>query len=387
MNLLFIFYITRTLGESDLGIYGIAFFLMQLASYLSSLGLPAFFSKEIACRRDDQNRSSLIYSEFITSVLYGTGLTILVGLGVVMFYRQIPSSLIIFSFIAGFFSGLELNLHGFLLGTEKMNFDALFNGISFGLTIILIAVFHGSGIDLKEILLIRIVIFILGVMLRLIFMKKKFLWTQISYRLKYFEEEKYYFFSYACFIVLRQVDVFVLSYFISTNLLGAYFLSVRIYMTVALLLEIISISLSPFISRSFHGREVISFRKFFKKLILIFFWAGTALGIFLYVFGDFLVGLFDKQMVTICSPYLKLLALVVPFRCVNTIWGSLFSSSRFQNVRFYIIIVTASLYLVGTIVFVYFWQDVGAIFAKILADLVLFLISIYFGFRKFNSVM
>ena len=110
------------------------------------------------------------------------------------------------------------------------------------------------------------------------------------------------------------------------------------------------------------------------------------MGAFLFVYGDFLVGLFNKQLVEVCSPYLKLLALVVPFRCVNTIWGSIFSSSRFQNIRFYIIIVTAILYLVGTIVFVYFWQDIGAIFAKIVADLVLFLISIYFGFRKFEQI-
>jgi O-antigen/teichoic acid export membrane protein len=349
--------------------------------------LPSFFSKEIAYRRDDPAGSSLIHGEFFTSVIYGTGLTVLIGTGVVVFYQQIPSVYIILSFAAGYFLGIEMNLYGFLLGTENMKSDALFNGMSFGFSVILIGVFHPSGLDLIEILFFRLGLFLFGVLARFIYMKKNFIWSGISSRLRYLKEEKYYFFSYACFIILRQVDVLVLSYFISTNLLGSYFLSVRIYMTVALLLEVVSSSLSPFISRSFQGREDISFGIFLKRLVAIFFGMGILMGVFLFVFGDFLVGLFDKQMVDVCSPYLKLLALVVPFRCVNTIWGSIFSSSRFQNIRFYIITVTAAVYLVGTVVFVYFWQDVGAIFARIVSDLILFFISIYFGFRKFDRTV
>ncbi len=87
-NLIIMFSISHGLGEAKLGIYSITAFFYYLFAFLTSFELTTYFGKEIAHRRDRREEIKKLFGEMAFTFLVGLGISLVVVLGLVIFYTQ-----------------------------------------------------------------------------------------------------------------------------------------------------------------------------------------------------------------------------------------------------------------------------------------------------------
>jgi O-antigen/teichoic acid export membrane protein len=380
-NLFVIFYISKFLDGKSLGIYGIAFFFFQLFAVVSYMGLEVFLGKEVAHRRENPKDLSSLLNELLVSSLYGAGLTVCLMVLFSLFYHQISFNLLVLSLIVGILYGMERNLSGIFLGLERVSVDAFYMFLSFCLTIACLLIFK-EGMTLERIFLIRIGAFVIGNLGRFRSIFQGLSLPGLSWRMLYFKETMFFWFQNICVFAEWHIDLFILSFVIDQTLLGGYFLALRIYWTINLLLEVLSRALSPFISRVFLGKEKVDFQKFLNYLFFFSLVLGVILGAFLFFSRDLIISIFNKNLVSSCSPFLMWLSFVVPFKVSVYILGSVMSSSRFQKERFYISLVISLGFFVLLPVLINSYSALGAIYARVIFDVCVFVAYFYFVYIK-----
>ena len=385
-NLSIIYFITKNLSQKELGIYGIAFFFFQFFSSFSSMGMHIYIGKEIASIRENKNQIINVFNEFLKASFYGilsSGFIIIVS---IIFYKKISIELLLVSFLSGFLLGFEKNLGGFLLGKELMGYEAIVNSLEFIIVFFsLFFIFKSLFVSILSIFILRIIALLTGIFLRLVKLKDDIKLKFNDFNFKSFKEVKFYWFSSISYLFFRQIDVFILSFFFAKSVIGEYFLSIRIFLAIGILSEVISLALTPFISRVFNNKEKISLNKFRNIIFISSIAIGISLGFLLYFLKDFFISIFNKSMIENCSPYLSLLSIAIPFRFSIYILGAFMSSSKYQNIRLYINIIGSILFVVSVVILVNFYSVNGAIYSKILTEIFLFFSYFYFVFFKLKQ--
>ncbi len=362
-----------------LGVYGIAFFFFQLFTVVSYKGLDVFFGKEVAHKRGKPDELSPLINEFLVSIVYGATISGLAMLGFSLFYHKINFTLLLLSLLTGILYALERNLGGFLLGKEKVAIDAFYMFLSF-LFVLGGLLFFKQTITIEKIFLVRIGSFALGVFGRWFAVKANIPLAKITWKLKHFAEIRFYWLLVLCVFAERHIDIFILSFFIKEELLGGYFLSLSIYRTMSLGIEVVAQALTPFISRVFQGKEAISFRRFINILFVFSLLLGIIMGSVLLFTREWIVQLFNENLVASCSPFLKILAFAVPLKVVIYILGSIMSSTTYQKARFYINLVAVVLFIIALPVTIHYLSALGAVWTRAGFEVAVFAASCYFAF-------
>ncbi len=387
-NLFIILFISKFMKPENLGEYSIAFFFFQMFIVISYFGMEVYIGKEVSLKKNDSNGLEKIFSELLSTFFYGILLAFLVMGIFALFYEKIGFMLILLSFIAGILFGLERNLGAFLLGKEKVHIDSIYNIISFIITISLVLILK-KELSIILIFIIRSFSLLIGISGRLVYIVKDLSNIKFNFVIKNFKEISFFWFMAILVFFERQIDIFILSFFVGKELLGSYYLALRIFFTVNLFIEVISHSLTPFISRSFKGKETILFRNFLNKIFITILFAGLFFGSFLYIFKDLLVSIFNKEFILECSPYLAVLALAVPFKVGRNMLGSVMSSSKFQYVRFKINLFSTIIFIVSLPFFIYTFFTIGAIISRLIIEIIIFSLYFYFVFfiirKKYDS--
>jgi len=382
-NLAVVYYISKNFDKASLGLYGIAFFFYQFFQSFSSMGMPIYIGKEIASLRENKDKTVNVFHQFVLANFYGLLSSFVILFIALAFYHKLTVSLLILAFIAGFLLGIERNLSGFLLGKERMNLESLANFVEFLLLITTLFIIPNDFFKtIVAIFVLRIFSLIVGVLLRFYFLKDMLSFKGFEFKFKTFKEVKFYWFSGLSYLFFRQIDVFILSFFFAKALIGEYFLSIRIFFAVGILAEVVSLALTPFISRVYNDKEEISFEKFRNLIFSVSLVVGIFLGGFLYVFREPLISFFNKSLIQACGPYLALLSIAIPFRFLIYILGSFMSSSKYQNVRLYLNIAGAFFFMIIVFILVNIFSIKGAIYSKILTEFFLFITYFYFVFFR-----
>ncbi|MCK4762711.1 MAG: oligosaccharide flippase family protein [Candidatus Aminicenantes bacterium] len=379
-NLIIIFFISRFLDADSLGQYGIAFFFFQLFIVTSYFGLEVFLGKEVAHKREKPGSLSELFSETLSAAIYGTIISLFLMLVFVIFYHRMDFTLMVLALAAGILYGLERNLGGFLLGREKVHIDAFYMFLSLLVTVVLILIYRDS-LNIPKIFLIRVFSLLIGVTGRVFAIAKDLPFVRLQKKIAHFREIKFFWFFTGFTFLERQADLFVLSLFIDEKILGGYFLSLRIYLTVNLLIEVVAQALTPFISRVFRGKEAVGFRTFFNYLFFTSLLVGIILGAGLFFTRDFIISLFNENLIPDSSSYLVILAFVVPFKVSIYMLGSILSSSRYQKARFYISLFTTLSFVISLIFLVESYSVFGAVYARAGLEVLTFFVSLIFVIR------
>ena len=341
-NLVIVFLISRQPDGSMLGVYGISFFFFNLFALLSCCGLNTFFSKEIAFRRGEKRLREGILAEVNTCLLLGLLMSLLVVTAAVLFYKKIGFPLLTAVMVAGFFHGWERNLNAMLLGEERMDVETLSQFINL-LLITLPLVFLIGTWGILGIYLLRIASSVVTVPIRLFFV------SGLGYRLNRSiiaafplrREKVFFFWGELLVFIHRQIDIFVLSLLITVELLGGYFLALRIYFAFGLLAEISASAFVPFVSRTFRGKERNGFSNFNRKISGYFLLLGLVFVVVLLLFRKPLVSLFSAELLGRADLYLIFLALILFFTFNSHYTAMVLSATRYQKQRFQILLVTA----------------------------------------------
>ena len=372
-NLAIIFLISRFLKSSELGIYAITFFFYYLSAILSSFGQRIYLSKETAYRRENNEFKETVIKEVYTHFTVGFILALFVVVLTLLFYPKIELSLLIPVIIAGLLLGMESNLSGILLGEERMNIDTVYQVITtlivLGLTILYI-----KKIGILGIYLLRTGASLITITLKLFYLnarkyqiKLKLLFTDFKNR------EKFFFFGAALqYFILRQIDVFILSLIITKELLGTYFLALRIYLAFALFAEIMSVSLTPFISRIFRGKENRNFMLFNRKILRYFVVGSLIFSIFLFFSRNLITTFFSKEYLNTTGKFLMYLSFILFFRFMHYYFGNVLTATKYQNKRFYILLASSIILILLNIILGSLYSVYGIILARAVVEIFIF---------------
>ncbi len=388
-NLFVVFYVSKYLGKMELGNYGIVFFFFILFSVLSSFSLSLFFGKEIAKYERGSREESEILNELILVTIIGILITLILPVIIFLFYKKISFSLIMLSAVAGYFLGIERNLGGILLGRERMPLEAITNFFSF--SVIFSSMFFSTEYfnSINKIFFLKIFVLIAVVLLKLWFIRDHFKGLRINLKFRFFKEGKFYWFGGMSNVVLREVDILILSFFIDRSLLGAYFLALRIYFSFGVLSEVITYGLTPFISRTYSGKERRGFKEFNRGVMVIISTMALLSALILFFSREYIISLFAGNLVETSGKYLFYFSFLLFFRFFSFFTGMILTSTEFQKIKFYIISSSSLIMIVSDVMLAPIFQIKGIIFSRSLVEIGIFFAYAYFVrkiFKEYRSV-
>ena len=376
-NLFIVFFVSKNLGIIQLGSYGIVFFFFIFFATTSSMSLYLFFGKEIA-RYDKKTIEELnIMSEFVSVSLLGILLTIILPILFSLLYNKIDIYLLILSSVAGYFHGVERNLGGILLGKERMHLESFGSFISFVFVVIPMVMFGDYFHSIEMIFILRIFAFLIAILIKLWFLRDHFINLRLSFKLKLFKESKYYWFVGLSTVVLREIDILILSFFVDKSLLGAYFLALRIYYAFGILAEVVSSGLTPFISRFYVERESGGFNKFNKYMLVVFMFFAFVFSVSLLLSRNLIVTVFSVEFLSDAGKYLFYLSFILFFRFFSFSTGIILTSADAQRIRFNIMFIASTMLIFLDIVLGSIFKIAGVIISRAIIEL--FVFFVFFG--------
>ncbi|MCK4888496.1 MAG: oligosaccharide flippase family protein, partial [Candidatus Aminicenantes bacterium] len=376
-NLFIVFFVSKNLGIIQLGSYGIVFFFFIFFATTSSMSLYLFFGKEIA-RYDKKTIEELnIMSEFVSVSLLGILLTIILPILFSLLYNKIDIYLLILSSVAGYFHGVERNLGGILLGKERMHLESFGSFISFVFVVIPMVMFGDYFHSIEMIFILRIFAFLIAILIKLWFLRDHFINLRLSFKLKLFKESKYYWFVGLSTVVLREIDILILSFFVDKSLLGAYFLALRIYYAFGILAEVVSSGLTPFISRFYVERESGGFNKFNKYMLVVFMFFAFVFSVSLLLSRNLIVTVFSVEFLSDAGKYLFYLSFILFFRFFSFSTGIILTSADAQRIRFNIMFIASTMLIFLDIVLGSIFKIAGVIISRAIIELFVFFVFGY----------
>jgi len=381
-NMLFVLAVTRHLDASALGVYGLLFFFTQLFSGITPLGHPMYLAREVAHRRDDEAKLGASLGDGGSALFWGGALSALIWLVLAIFYHRLPPDLLNLAVIAGVLWGIEYLLCGVLIGLERLAVNALWHGVSLGMIVVALFLQDTFPLTLTALFWVRIIATTVGLMGRIWAMKGLGRLFVFSWKLSSYKESSFFWYSGWVYMASRQLDVLVLSFFLSEGVLGGYFLALRIFLTFGIVAEVLGVALIPFISRAYHGHEERSLEWLFKMVLCGTFLVGIPLGLLFY-FGRYgLIAFFNPLLVSTVSPLLTGLSLVVPFSLGNHLVGAFFSASAYQRERFFIHLWVILATFLALVPLVLLSSVAGAIWVKMGSETLLFIILVWRFWKK-----
>jgi O-antigen/teichoic acid export membrane protein len=377
INLIIMFSVSHGLGEEKLGIYSISAFIYYLFSFFTSFELTTYFGKEMAHQRDRIGEVKKLVGEIGTTFIIGLGISVLLLFFLLLFYHKIDTPVLLISIVSGVIFGIEKNLSGILLGKEKMQFEFISQLLAFVIVAVPVC-FWVKKLDITGIYLLRIAASAFTILVRGFFVRINQYIEKFYISLKYYHWKEITFFSASGFsyFIQHHFDLFILSFLISKELEGAYFLALRIYLAFCLLAEMTSFALTPYISRIYRKKEsgkLNDFHSFYKKILLVAILLGALASVILFLSRDILVSFFTKENPQLTSYFLFYFSFFIFFRFVSYYTGNILTSTRYQDIRFYILISSALLMIGLEFLLGHFFSVMGIIYSRAVMELFIFI--------------
>ncbi len=377
-NFFIVFFVSKNLGLNQLGSYGIVFFFFIFFAVVSNMSSSLFFGKEIARYEKNTREEMNIIGEFVSVSLIGILLALILPLIFSLFYNKIDFTLLIISSVAGYFHGVERNLGGILLGKERMHIESVGNFASFLFVVIPMVIFEGYFLTIKMIFFLRIFAFLVAIFIKFWFLRDHFINIRLSFKLRLFKELKYYWFLGMSGVILKEIDIFILSFFVDKSLLGAYFLALRIFYAFGILAEVVSSGLTPFISRSYADKDNGGFEKFNKYILSVFMFFAFVFSVSLLLSRNLIVEAFSPKYLSDAGIYLFYFSFILFFRIFSFSTGIILTSADAQKIRFKIMFIASLVLTFLNIILGSQFEIAGVIISRGIVELFVFISFGYF---------
>jgi O-antigen/teichoic acid export membrane protein len=375
-NLIIMYSISHGLGKEKLGIYSISAFIYYLFSFLTSFELTTYFGKEVAHQRDRLEKLKRLVGEAATTFIIGLTVSVVLLMFMLVLYKKIDVPIMLISTVSGIVFGIEKNLTGFLLGKEKMQFEFISQILAFAMVaapVFLVV----KQLDILGVYILRISASIITILFRKYYADIKWYVAKKYFGLAEYNWKEISFFSASGFsyFIQHHLDLFVLSFLITKEEQGGYYIALRVFLAFCLLAEMTSFALTPYISRIYRRKESGSFgnfRDFYKKMLFASLLFGAAAAVLLFFTRDYLVAIFAEENIQITSGYLYYFSFLIFFRFVSYYTGNVLTATRYQNIRFYILISSAVLLIGLEFTLGTFFSVEGIICARAVVELFIF---------------
>lgn len=374
--------IARYLGAVGFGKFSFAFAFVALFAVIADFGLSTLTIREVA--RNKKLARKYINNIAVMKLILGI-ITFALIIIVIQFLGKRPEVKTLV-YLAGIFIIIQ-SFTGFFRSIfrafEKMQYEAL-SKIVYSLLLFSIAGFIlWQKLGIKLLVSSYIAAASLAFVLTLFLVRKKFtkFWAEIDFGFwKSLLKEAWPFALFGVFaIIYFQIDIIMLSLMRTDLEVGLYSAVFRLVTALLILPGLIISVIFPKLS-ILYGKKRDSFKKLSKNVLNKFVIFGTLFAIILFIFS--------KQIICVVygSGYLKaaiplqIIALILPFRFANYLFGNALAAMNKQRVRVYSSLSCALFNILTNLIFIPIFGITGAAITTLLTELLL--LGLYNHFFK-----
>ena len=380
--------IARYLGAAGYGKFSFAFTFVALFAVIADFGLSTLTIREVA--RDKSLARKYIDNIAVIKLILGI-ITFVLIITVIQFLGKTPEikSLVYLTGIWVVIQSFTQFFQSIFRAFEKMQYEAL-SKIAYSILLFLIA---GSilwkNLGIKLLISSYIVAGLIAFVLTLILVQKNFtkFWAEIDFGFwKELLKEAWPFALFGVFaIIYFQIDIIMLSLMRTDLEVGLYSAVFRLVTILLILPGIIISAVFPNLS-ILYNKNTSLFKRLSKNVLNKFVVLGTSFTIILIIFSKQIIYLiYGLEYLKAAIP-LQIIALILPFRFANYLFGNTLSAMNKQRVRLYSSLACAVFNILTNLIFIPILGIVGAAITTLFTELLLLGLYNHF-FRKELSIL
>ncbi|WP_455645991.1 flippase [Methanosphaera sp.] len=318
-------YLTLVLGPEKFGLTQYAISLITYFQYLTDYGFNLSATRELAICRDDNEKVSNIFSSVMTIKIILTIISFIVLLLIITFIPKFSADANIYLLTFGMVIGYVLFPTWLFQGMEYMRYTSILNIIGKVIFTVLIFVFIHQSSDYILVPVINslgfIIVGILGIYIALTKFNIKLIIPSIK-SLKYHLKEGWsVFISTIGINMYTTTNTFLLGLLTNNTLVGYYTIAEKIVLAVNGLLNPISQSLYPFISRKVSTDDKKTSIVFIRKLTKLMAIIGIVLSLGLFIFAEPIITILFGNAYHNSITILRILSILPFVVSLSTVFG------------------------------------------------------------------
>lgn len=376
-------YLARLNSAAMLGQYATLITFAGLFSTISKFGLPSLLIREIARSKEKPEQvDSLVNGALgLTTVLSVTTIGLMLAVGALLDYSGVFLRAFLLTGLALGIESLAYMVEASFRGREEMEWSAVVISTMEGsfLLLAILAVPFKVSIDglMVAYLASRILSLIVGVWIYQARSGKLRPTIDIKQWLSLFKRGFPFALNNSMSTVYVRIDVVFLSYWATNAIVGLYDAANNLTMRLNILARTVNVALYPFLSSEF-AKDKQSLQRYTGKTIRLLVVLGTLLAVVLWTFSDKIVVLVYGSKFVAAVQAVKWLALIIPLRFIDTSLEVALNASNREGKRAIAIIVATVTNLLFDITLIPTYQMMGAVYATVLTECVLFIMFIWF---------
>lgn len=376
-------YLARLTGADLLGQYATLLTLILLFSTLARFGLPSLLIREIARSRENPEKvDNLVKAALgLTTSLSIVAIVLMVLTSVLLNYPSVMLRACVLAGLALAIEAMAYMVEASFRGREMMEWSAVLITVMEGgflVATLLVVPFHASVDWLMVAYLIsRIISLVVGLWIyRARFGKlnptiDKELWKSL------FKVSVPFAITNGLSSVYIRVDVVFLSYLSTSAVVGMYEAANNLTVRLNILARTVNIAIYPFLSAEY-VKNKDSLQRYTARTIRLLIIPATLIAAVLWAFGDRLVILLYGNKFVTAIQAVKWLALILPFKFIDTSLEVALSASNRESKRAVAVLVAAFANLLLDFALIPKYHLMGAVYETVLTELVLFGMYIWY---------
>ena len=375
-------YLVRVLGVEKFGLLAFANATIAYFNILTDYGFNLTATREISIYRDNKSKINEIFSSVMIIKFILMIISFILLLVLIFSFDKFKKDYEIFILTFGMVIGQVLFPQWFFQGMERMKYITFLNILAKGIFTIAIFVFIHKSSDYWKVPLINSLGFIIAGVIALYIIFKdfriKFSFQRLNVLRHYFIDGWHLFLSTFAGNFYRNFNTLVLGFLTNNLYIGYYSIAERIVKIIQTLQNIAGNTLFPYFSNKIAQNKKYFFelnKKYFKLIIIAYSLAVLLTFILSPLIVKVIQGIYQNN--TILD--LKIMSFVILIGGLNYYFGVLGLITMGYKKEFSkAIVITGISNIILSFILVYFFKDIGASFAFVISESVLFGIIIYY---------
>lgn len=375
--------LARMSGAELLGEFSFLITLIGFFSIISTFGLPSLLTREIARIKEDVKQvNDLIDASLgMVIVLSIIAVFLMIVIGLILGVSKNSLLVLIITGIGLSIESMASVLAASFRGIEEFEWSSAIHIVMdlVFLLLVLVLVLLNARIDVLMIayLISRIVSIVVAVKLY----RPRFGSPHPEVNLKQwrtlFKTGAPFAINKAFAVVYVRIDVLILAFLTSTTAVGVYEAATNLTMRTNMLAWTVNFAIYPLVSALYY-RDRHQAYGYTAKTIQFLMIPGFFIAIIVWVFArDITMFLYGDHFLDAVNA-MKLLALIVPLRFIDTSLSVSLNASNRQGKTATAVVVAATVNLIMNFVLIPTYQMMGAVYATIITEIVLFLLLIWY---------
>ncbi len=374
-------YLIRVLGENNYGIYVWSDSIIQYLLIFVNFGFNIYAAKYII----DNKNNKLEIDTIVSSIFSLKFIFFIISFFILLllsYFNPIKTHLNILLLLLTMGLGEVFYPIWYFQGLEKLKPATIIIGIS-RLSLLLFSFkFVNSPDDLYLFIILVVLSNLLMGILGYLSLKKiynfSFKIVKLGTLKKYIQDAYIFFIGMLFSMTFNLATIFLIGIYFSMDHVAGFDISLKIVLVFIIPFDVLQQAVFPTISRT-KDKSII------KKLLLVSSLVGVFFYFILYYFAEYFLSILGGVEMTSYKTVLQTLALITPLVGVTFILGNCTLIAFGYNKEFNLSLIFSSIFFILTVALLVIFDKLtfwNLIYLRVLSDLVLVLIRIYYTFKK-----